>query len=54
MATIHSLEVFISVYESLNITDTARQMYCSQPAVSRIIQDLQMEFNVVLFDRFHR
>lgn len=32
MATIHSLELFISVYTTKNITETAKQYYCSQPS----------------------
>lgn len=54
MATIHSLKVFIFVYQNRNISETARQFYCSQPSVSRIILDLETEFNTVLFERYHR
>lgn len=54
MATIHSLKVFICVYQNRNISETARLFYCSQPSVSRIILDLETEFNTVLFERYHR
>ena len=54
MATIHSLKVFIFVYQNRNISETARQFYCSKPSVSRIILDLETEFNTVLFERYHR
>ena len=54
MATIHALEIFISVYQNRNISETARQFYCSQPSISRIIHDLESEFNTVLFERYHR
>lgn len=50
MATIHALEIFISVYQNRNISETARQFYCSQPSISRIIHDLESEFNTVLFE----
>lgn len=53
MATLHSLEVFISVYRTGNITAVAHQFYCSQPSVSRIIKDLEKEYSVTLFERFH-
>lgn len=53
MATIHSLELFISVYTTKNITETAKQYYCSQPSVSRCIKDLEEEYHTVLFERYH-
>lgn len=53
MATLHALEVFISVYRNRNITVTAHSFYCSQPSVSRIIKDLEEEYGVTLFERFH-
>lgn len=53
MATLHALEIFISVYKNKNITSAAHQFYCSQPSVSRIIKDLEEEYSVTLFERFH-
>lgn len=53
MATIHSLELFISVYTTKSITETAKQYYCSQPSVSRCIKDLEEEYHTVLFERYH-
>lgn len=53
MATIHSLELFVSVYTTKNITDTAKKYYCSQPSVSRCMKDLEEEYHTVLFERYH-
>lgn len=53
MATLHALEVFITVYRTRNITAAAHQFYCSQPSISRIIKDLEEEYSVTLFERFH-
>lgn len=53
MATLHALEVFINVYRTRNITAAAHQFYCSQPSISRIIKDLEEEYSVTLFERFH-
>lgn len=54
MATIHSLRIFIHVYKTGSITKAANALYLSQPAVSRCISDLEKEYNIILFERFHR
>lgn len=53
MSTLHSLEIFVSVYTTKNITETAKSFYCSQPSVSRCIKDLEEEYHVPLFERYH-
>lgn len=53
MATIHALQIFLSVCNTRSITETARLFYCSQPSVSRIIHDLEEEYHVRLFERYH-
>ena len=53
MATFHALELFISVYTTRSITETAKQYYCSQPSVSRCIKDLEEEYHITLFERYH-
>lgn len=49
--TIRHIRVFLKVYEIGNITEAARQLYLSQPAVSRIIQEIEGHFGVKLFER---
>lgn len=53
MATIHALELFVSVYRNGSISQTAAAFTCSQPSVSRTVSDLEKEFDTTLFERFH-
>ena len=52
--TITQLTYFIAVAESGSLTQVAKQMNVSQPAVSGAIRELESEFNVQLFRRAHR
>ena len=47
---LRQLEVFLSVCETLSITQTANQLYISQPAVSKTIKALENELQIPLFD----
>lgn len=51
---IHQLDCFITVAQTLNFSEAARQNYVSQSTVSRYISDLEKEFGVQLFARSHR
>lgn len=53
MPTIHSLEIFKTIYENHNVTETSKLFYCSQPSISRTIKDLENEYHTLLFERFH-
>ncbi len=53
MPTIHTLEIFKTIYENHNVTETAKLFYCSQPSISRTIKDLEKEYHTLLFERFH-
>ncbi len=53
MPTIHTLEIFKTIYENHNVTETAKLFYCSQPSISRTIKDLEKEYRTLLFERFH-
>ncbi len=53
MPTIHTLEIFKTIYENHNVTETAKLFYCSQPSISRTIKDLENEYHTLLFERFH-
>ncbi len=48
------LQIFVNVCESGSMSETARNMYMTQPAVSQTIIDLESELNVKLFDRINR
>ena len=45
------LKVFRSVAQNLSFTKAAKELYISQPAISKHIQELEQEYNTRLFDR---
>ena len=54
MTTVRNLKIFLEVYRTHSITDAAKHLYITQPAVTRAIQDLESEYTVRLFERYHR
>ena len=52
--TIQNLRIFAEVCQSGSVTKAAEQMHIAQPAVSRAIHELENEFSICLFERFHR
>lgn len=51
---IKQLECFVNLAETLNFSQTAQQLYLSQPAVTGQIKSLENELNVILFQRNRR
>ncbi|MDT8716962.1 LysR family transcriptional regulator [Clostridium sp. 19966] len=51
---INNLKIFISVADEKSITETANNLYISQPAVSKAIKNLEDELSVKLFKRDKR
>ena len=49
--TIRHLQIFKAVAEAGKMGQAARQLYISQPTVSKAIGDLEKEYGVLLFDR---
>jgi DNA-binding transcriptional LysR family regulator len=47
----NGLETFLKVAEKMNITETAKALYISQPAVSKAIKNLEESLGVKLFLR---
>ncbi len=45
------LKVFRSVAQNLSFTKASQELYISQPAISKHIQELEAEYHVRLFDR---
>ena len=45
------LKVFRSVAQNLSFTKAAKELYISQPAISKHIQELEQEYSTRLFDR---
>lgn len=50
----NNLRIFITAAELKNLTETARKLYISQPAVSQAIRKLEAELGVKLFIRNKR
>ncbi|KIR03560.1 LysR family transcriptional regulator [Lachnospiraceae bacterium TWA4] len=50
----HNLHIFLSVAKNGSITETANELYISQPAVSKAIKNLESELNLKLFHRDKR
>lgn len=44
----------MAVYKSRNMTESAKQLYMTQPSVSQAIRELEEHYEVVLFERLHR
>lgn len=47
----HQLLCFLTVSRTLNFTTAARELYCTQPALSYQIRSLEKELNSALFER---
>ncbi|MCD7845390.1 MAG: LysR family transcriptional regulator [Oscillospiraceae bacterium] len=48
------IQYFLHLCQTLSVSETARQLYVVQPAVSKQITALEKELGVVLFDRTNR
>ncbi|MBY9079073.1 LysR family transcriptional regulator [Paenibacillus sp. HN-1] len=51
---LHNLRIFTVVAEKMNITEAARELYITQPAVSKAIKSLESQLNLQLFWRDKR
>lgn len=47
----NNLRIFIKVAEKLNITEAAKELYISQPAVSKALKNLESSLNILLLAR---
>lgn len=47
------LQYFVEVVKTNNITQAAKNLYVSQPAISSAIKELEKEFNTILFIRYN-
>ena len=48
---IRTIEYFVETVKYENFTKAANSLYVSQPALSKAIQNLEIELNVILIDR---
>jgi len=51
---IKNLKIFLSVYRHENITQAAKELYMSQPSVSRAIQEIENYYGIKLFERVNQ
>ena len=51
---IRQLEIFLAVCETASVSETARHLYLSQPAISKTIRELESDIGILLFDRINR
>ena len=52
--TLHQLECFVEVAEQLNFTKAAKNLYISQPALTKQLKELEQELGTILFIRTTR
>lgn len=52
--TIRNMKIFVAVYQTGNITKAAKQLYMTQPVVTRAIQELEHYYGVKLFERINQ
>lgn len=52
--TIRHMKIFVAVYQNESITRAAEQLYMTQPAVTRAIQELERNYGVRLFERINQ
>ena len=52
--TIRHMKIFTAVYQCRNITQAAKRLHMTQPAVTRAIQELERYYGVRLFERTNR
>lgn len=51
---LRQLQIFVSVSQTGNMSETARQLYMTQPAVSQTISELEDDLEIKLFDRINK
>ncbi|MGL5694438.1 MAG: LysR family transcriptional regulator [Peptostreptococcaceae bacterium] len=52
--TIRSLEIFVSVVKCGKMSEASKQLHISQPTISQAINELEKEYDVLLFNRLSK
>jgi DNA-binding transcriptional LysR family regulator len=52
--TLQQLKYIATVAETGNITQAAKQLFISQPSLTKAIQDLEKEMNLIIFERTNK
>ena len=51
--TIRHIRVFVRVYEQMNMTHAATMLHMTQPAVTRMIKEMENHYGVLFFERIN-
>ena len=54
MATLRQLKIFVTTAQHKKMSMAAKQLFTSQPAISKVISELEQEYGVELFERHSR
>lgn len=54
MISARHLKVFYEVCKYMNMTKASRELYISQPAVSKTIHDIEEDYGIKLFERWNK
>lgn len=52
--TLQQLKYVVTVAETGNITEAAKELFISQPSLTKAVQELEKEMNVTIFDRTNK
>lgn len=52
--TLRHMKIFLTVYQTQHMTQAARQLCMTQPAVTRAIQEIESYYGIRLFERMNR
>lgn len=52
--TLRSLEIFVAVVKYKKMSEASKHLHISQPTISQAINDLESEYNVLLFNRLSK
>lgn len=52
--TLRSLEIFVAVVKFGKMSEASKQLHISQPTISQAINELETEYNIMLFNRLSK
>ena len=52
--TLRSLEIFVAVVKYGKMREASKELHISQPTISQAIHELEIEYNISLFDRLSK
>jgi DNA-binding transcriptional LysR family regulator len=52
--TVRNMQIFVELCKQGSVTKAAKVLHMSQPAVTRVIRDMETHYGLCLFERMHR